>query len=89
MRGRGFVAFYGFGPGSAKPRRQLGRLYGAVARSRFPAALTTVLLLVVVVAVAAAAVTQPHDLWPLSSLSWHVQGLRHFADQVVYRLHHL
>jgi hypothetical protein len=85
-----FVAFYGFGLGSGKPRRQLGRLYGAVARRRFPAAFTTVLLLVLTVGVTGAAVTQPHRAWPLSSsLSGHMQGLRHVADQVVYRLHHL
>lgn len=83
-----FVAFYAFGLGSAKPRRQLGRIFGVAARPRIPAALTVVLLTVLTVAVAAAAVTQPHNVWPLSpSLGW--QGLRHLADQVASRLHHL
>ena len=85
-----FVAFYGFGLGSGKPRRQLGRLYGVVARHRFPAALAVILLGVLAVGMAGAAATRPHVLWPLTSgFSWHMTGLRHLADQVAYRLHHL
>jgi hypothetical protein len=85
-----FVACYGFGLGSGKPRRQLGRLYGVVARHRFPAALTVILLGVLAVGMAGAAATRPHLLWPLTTgFSWHMTGLRHLADQVTYRLHHL
>jgi len=85
-----FVAFYGFGLGSGKPRRQLGRLFTAVARNRYPAALAVILLGVLTVAVAGTAVTQPHVIWPLTTgFSWHMPGLRHLADQVTYRLHHL
>ncbi len=85
-----FVAFYGFGLGSGKPRRQLGRLFGAVARNRFPAALAVILLTVLAAGVAGAAVTRPHLLWPLAAgFSWHMPGLRHVADQVAFRLHHL
>jgi Protein kinase domain len=85
-----FVAFYGFGLGSGKPRRQLGRLFGGVARHRVPAGLAVILLGVLVVGVAGAAATRPHLLWPLTTgFSWHMTGLRHLADQVTYRLHHL
>jgi hypothetical protein len=85
-----FVAFYGFGLGSGKPRRQLGQLFGAVARRSFPAALAAVLLTALAAGAADVAVTQPHHLWPLSaSFSWHIHGLRHLADQVAFRLHHL
>jgi hypothetical protein len=84
-----FVAFYGFGPGSGKPRRQLGRFFGGMARTRFPAALTAVVLAGVAVAVAGAAVTQPHQFWPLTPGFTHMQGLRHLASQVASRLHHL
>ena len=85
-----FVAFYGFGLGSGKPRRQLGRLFGAVARNRFPAALAVILLTVLAAGVAGAAVTRPHLLWPLAAgFSWHMPGLRHVVDQVAFRLHHL
>jgi hypothetical protein len=85
-----FVACYGFGLGSGKPRRQLGRLFGAVARNRFPAALTVILLTVLAAGVTGAAVTRPHLLWPLAAgFSWHMPGLRHVADQVAFRLHHL
>ncbi|HEY2491109.1 MAG TPA: serine/threonine-protein kinase [Streptosporangiaceae bacterium] len=85
-----FVAFYGFGLGSGKPRRQLGRLFGAVARTRVPAALAVILLGVLAVGAAGAAVTRPHLIWPLTTgFSWHMPGLRHLADQVAYHLHHL
>ena len=85
-----FVACYGFGLGSGKPRRQLGRLFGAVARNRFPAALAVILLTVLAAGVAGAAVTRPHLLWPLAAgFSWHMPGLRHVVDQVAFRLHHL
>jgi len=85
-----FVAFYGFGLGSGKPRRQLGRLFSAVARNRVPAALAVILLGVLAVGAAGAAVTRPHLIWPLTTgFSWHMLGLRHLADQVAYRLHHL
>ena len=84
-----FVAFYGFGPGSGKARRQLGRFFGGVARTRFPAALTAVVLTGVAVAVAGAAVTQPHQFWPLTPGFGHMPSLRHLAAQVASRLHHL
>jgi hypothetical protein len=85
-----FVAFSAFGLGSGKPRRQLGRLFGVLARRRLPAVLTVILLSALAVGVAGAAVTQPHDIWPLSpSFGWHMPGLTHLAAQVAYRLHHL
>ncbi len=85
-----FVAFSAFGLGSGKPRRQLGRLFGVLARRRLPAMLTVVLLSALAVGVAGAAVTQPHDTWPLSpGFGWHMPGLTHLAAQVAYRLHHL
>jgi hypothetical protein len=88
-----FVAFYTFGLGSAKPRRQLARIFGGVARRRLPAALAVIMVTVLTVAVAGAAVTRPHDIWPLSpGLGWHGlgwPGLRHLAAQLVSRLHHL
>jgi hypothetical protein len=85
-----FVAFFGFGLGSGKPRRQLGRLFAAVARNRIPGAMAVILLGVLTVAVAGTAVTEPHVIWPLTNgFSWHMPGLRHLADQVTYRLHHL
>jgi hypothetical protein len=83
-----FVAFYAFGLGSGKPRRQLGRIFGAVARKRLPAALTVIGFAVLAVGMTSAAVTGPHDVWPLSpGMGWH--GLSHLADRVAFRLHHL
>jgi hypothetical protein len=61
-----------------------------VARRRQPATLAVIVLGVLAVGMAVAAVTRPHLIWPLTTgFSWHMTGLRHLADQVTYRLHHL
>jgi predicted Ser/Thr protein kinase len=71
------VAWYGIGPGSGRPRRQLNRMAGAVART--PASAAAVAL--VVWGVAAAAVlfawSQPPYYWPATEphLPWHWPGL--------------
>jgi hypothetical protein len=85
-----FVAFYAFGLGSGKPRRQLGRMFGLVARKRLPATVTAFVLAVLALGLASVAATHPHDLWPLSpTWSWQIPGLRHLADRVAFSLHHL
>jgi hypothetical protein len=86
----GFVACYGFGPGSGTPRRQLGRLFGVLARRQMPAALTAVVVAVIAVGTVGAAITQPHHLWPLTtSLASHLQGLHNLADRLQIRLQRL
>jgi len=66
------VAWYGFGPGSGRPRRQLDRMAGVVARSRTSAAG----LALAVWALAAAAVlfasSQTPYYWPAAAL--HIPG---------------
>jgi hypothetical protein len=61
------VAWYGIGPGSGRPRRQLNRMAGAVARTP----LTTALAAIAVWALAAAAVifalSQAPYYWPVMS----------------------
>ncbi|HLX47443.1 MAG TPA: serine/threonine-protein kinase [Streptosporangiaceae bacterium] len=86
-----FVAFYGFGPGSGTPRRQLGRLFGAVARRRFLAAIVAIVVAVVAVGTAYAALTQPHHIWPLTSnlSSWHLRGVYNLIVEAQTRLQHL
>jgi hypothetical protein len=86
------VACYGFGPGSAKPRRQLGRLFGTVARRRIPAAITAMVVAVAAVAVVSLALTQPHDLWPFTpsmSLPWNLHGLYNLIAKAQSHLQHL
>ena len=69
------VAFYGFGPGSGTPRRQLDRLAGALTRRTFSAVLTTFVLATLTAAAIATAATQPHHIWPLTStLSQHLHS---------------
>ncbi|HEX5302030.1 MAG TPA: protein kinase [Streptosporangiaceae bacterium] len=71
------VAWYGIGPGSGCPRRQLNRMAGAVART--PASAAAVALVVWGVAVAAVlfAWSQPPYYWPATEphLPWHWPGL--------------
>jgi hypothetical protein len=86
-----FVAFYGFGPGSGTPRRQLGRLFGAVARRRFLAAIVAIAVAVAAVGTVYAAITQPHHIWPLTASlsSWHLHGIYNLIVQAQTRLQHL
>jgi serine/threonine protein kinase len=71
------VAWYGLGPGSGRPRRQLNRMAGAVART--PA--SAVVIAVAVWGVAAAAVlfasSQTPYYWPAADphLPWQLPGL--------------
>jgi len=72
------VAFYGFGPGSARPRRQLGRLFAAVAASRAVQAAALVGMAALALATLAAAVSWPSLYWPAGAPGgvWHF-GLAH------------
>ena len=86
-----FVAFYGFGPGSGTPRRQLGRLFGAVARRRFLAALIAIVIVLAAAGTAYAALMQPHHAWPLTSItsSWHLNSVYDLIVKAQARLQHL
>jgi len=71
------VAWYGLGPGSGRPRRQLNRIAGTVART--PASAAAVALVVWGVAAAAVlfAASQPPYYWPAADphLPWQWPGL--------------
>jgi len=58
------VACYGLGPGSAAPRRQLNRIFGAVARTRGPVAVLTLVMACLAIAAVATAASQPSLYWP-------------------------
>ncbi len=58
------VACYGLGPGSAAPRRQLSRIFGAVARTRGPVAVLTLVMACLAIAAVATAASQPPLYWP-------------------------
>ncbi len=58
------VACYGLGPGSAAPRRQLNRIFGAVARTRGPVAVLTLVMACLAIAAVATAASQPPLYWP-------------------------
>jgi hypothetical protein len=58
------VACYGLGPGSAAPRRQLNRIFGAVARTKGPVAVLTLVMACLAIAAVATAASQPPLYWP-------------------------
>jgi serine/threonine protein kinase len=74
------VAFYGFGPGSARPRRQLSRLFAAVATSRAMQAVALAGMTALALATLAAAASWPSLYWPAGAPGgvWHF-GLAHMG----------
>jgi predicted Ser/Thr protein kinase len=61
------VACYAYGPGSAKARRQLNRVFSAMARSPGVRAVTLIVLGALAVAAVATAMTSPAAFWPLGA----------------------
>jgi predicted Ser/Thr protein kinase len=59
------VAWYGIGPGSRRPRRQLNRMAGAVARTPLSAAATALAVWALAIGVAILAVSQTPYYWPV------------------------
>src|SRR5215471_18202601 len=72
------VAFYGFAPGSARPRRQLGRLFSAVPTGRAVQAVALAGMTALALATLAAAASWPSLYWPAGAPGgvWHF-GLAH------------
>ena len=70
------VAWYGFGPGSGRPRRQLNRMAGAVARTRTSAAVIALSVWALAVAAVLFASSQTPYYWPAVTLdiSGHLPG---------------
>ena len=69
------VAFYGLGPGSAGPRREVSRIVRAVARTRTSAVVAALVMYCLAAAMVAEALSQPPVYWPNIS-SW----LPHLPD---------
>jgi len=67
------VAWYGLGPGSGRPRRQLNRMAGAVARTPASAAVIAVAVWALAVAAIMFASSQTPYYWP--AMSPHLPGL--------------
>ena len=66
------VAWYGLGPGSGRPRRQLNRMAGAVARTPASAALIAVAVWALAVAAVMFASSQTPYYWP--AMAVHLPG---------------
>jgi hypothetical protein len=71
------VAWYGLGPGSGRPRRQLNRMAGAVARTRTSAAAIALSVWALAVAAVLFASSQTPYYWPAVALHLpgHLPGL--------------
>jgi len=61
------VAWYGIGPGSGRPRRQLNRMAGAVARTPLTAAVTAIAVWALAAAAVIFALSQVPYYWPVTS----------------------
>jgi hypothetical protein len=84
------VAWYGLGPGSGRPRRQLNRMAGAVARTRTLAAGITLSVWALAVAAVLFASSQTPYYWP--AVAPHLPSLHHLivsASQWLLRNTHL
>jgi hypothetical protein len=69
------VAWYGFGPGSGRPRRQLDRMAGAIARTRTSAAVIALSVWALAVAAVLFASSQAPYYWP--AVDPHLPSLHH------------
>ena len=78
------VAWYGLGPGSGRPRRQLNRMAGAVARTRTSAAVTALVVWALAVAAVLFASSQSPYYWP--SMAPHLPGLHGLITSVSHWL---
>ena len=67
------VAWYGIGPGSGKPRRQLNRMAGVLGRTQMSAAVTALAVWALAVAAVLFASSQTPYYWP--ALALHLPGL--------------
>jgi predicted Ser/Thr protein kinase len=67
------VAWYGIGPGSARPRRQLNRMAGAIARTRLTSSVTVLAAWALAVAAVLFAASQTPYYWPM--INPHLPGL--------------
>ncbi len=77
------VAYYGFGPGSGKPRRQLNRIYAGMATSRAVQAVALAGMTALALATLAAAASWPSLYWPAGAPGgvWHF-GMAHVGPLV-------
>jgi predicted Ser/Thr protein kinase len=82
------VAWYGLGPGSGRPRRQLNRMAGAVARTPASAALIAVAVWALAVAAVMFASSQTPYYWPAMAvpLPGHLPSLHHLITSASHWL---
>ena len=83
------VAWYGIGPGSRRPRRQLDRIAGAVARAPWSAPMIALAVWALAIGVAILAVSQTPYYWPV--MNPHLPTLHGWPSITPHlnRLHHL
>jgi predicted Ser/Thr protein kinase len=78
------VACYGLGPGSGRPRRQLNRMAGAIARTGPAAAVTVFGCWALAIAVVTVAASQTPYYWPM--MAPHLPGLHSMVSTAAHWL---
>jgi predicted Ser/Thr protein kinase len=85
------VAFYGFGPGSGKSRRQLNRIFAAIIGTRTTEAVVLIALWALALAAVAAAASSSSAYWPLAAPTGfiaHLPGWRGVTQVVHFQFWH-
>ncbi|HYZ56645.1 MAG TPA: hypothetical protein VE733_24540, partial [Streptosporangiaceae bacterium] len=84
------VAFYGIGPGSGGPRRQVNRMASAVARTRASSAVAALVMYSLAAAAVVAAASEPPLYWPtISGLLPHLPHLNNLLHLPSVNLPHV
>jgi predicted Ser/Thr protein kinase len=84
------VAFYGIGPGSGGPRRQVNRMISAVARTRAASAVAAFVMFALAAAAVTAAASEPPLYWPaISGLLPHLPHLNNLLHLPQLNLPHV
>jgi Protein kinase domain len=84
----GLVAFYGFGPGSGKSRRQLSRIFAAIIGARTMEAVAFICLWALALAAVAAAASSSPAYWPFvapTGFLTHLPGWHSITQLVHFR----
>ena len=85
------VAFYGFGPGSGKSRRQLNRIFAAIIGTRTTEAVVLIAPWALALAAVAAAASSSSAYWPLAAPTGfiaHLPGWRGVTQVVHFQFWH-
>jgi hypothetical protein len=82
------VAWYAAGPGSRRPRRQLGRVVGTMVRSQTVLVVALVACWALAIAAVLQATSQPPLYWPADTMTPHLPSISSFFSRAEHSLLH-